>query len=665
MNMDPQQEMEELITLIEEHNERYYVMDAPVITDAQYDELMHRLLALEEAHPNWVRSYSPTKRVGGRVLDKFEKVPFATQKLSLANGFSKEDLLDFHQRVVKAVGEATYTMEYKYDGLTVVLFYEEGLFVRGATRGDGFVGEDITENLRTIPNIPLRLKEPVSLEVRGEVFMDRKGFEALNRQREEEGEALFANPRNAAAGSLRQLDTKAVAKRPLDIFVFSLESSLDFLESHSQSLSYLESLGFKVSRVEKAKSIEDVLAYVDTVDRIRKELPYDIDGLVLKVDDLNLRRQLGQTEKTPKWALAYKFAPEVEETLLEGITIQVGRTGVLTPVAELTPVLISGSTVSRATLHNQDYITDKDIRIGDWVFVRKAGEIIPEVVRVDLDRRRDDLVPYTIPNVCPECHGPAYRDPEEADVKCLNASCPAQLRRKMEHFVSKGAMNIEGLGPRQVRRFMEAGLIKDLSHIYELKDKKEAILQMENFKDKSYNNLVEAIEASRERPLSRLVYALGIPFVGEKTAKLLTRRFPSMDRLAQATVEELSAVEEVGEVIARETRAFFDNPENQDLILRLKAKGLNMEEAQTPTMESTVEPTPITGKKFVLTGTLPSMTREEATALIEAHGGQVVGSVSKKTDYVLAGEAAGSKLAKAQSLGIPVLDQEEFLALLP
>jgi DNA ligase (NAD+) len=661
MNIDPVREMDELIQTIEHHNDLYYVQDAPVLSDGEYDALVKRLLALEDAHPGLVRPYSPTKRVGGRVLDKFEKVPFATQKLSLANAFSAEDLLAFDQRVQKMVGPVTYTVEYKYDGLTVVLYYEEGVFVRGATRGDGTTGEDITENLKTIPNLPLRLRQPASLEVRGEVFMNRAGFEALNQMRSDEGEALFANPRNAAAGSLRQLDTKAVAQRPLDIFIFSLESDLPQLKSHRESLNYLQELGFKVSQAKPFSAMEDVLTYIQEVDGQRKTLPYDIDGLVIKVDDLHLRQELGQTEKSPRWAIAYKFAPEVEETLLEKILIQVGRTGVLTPVAQLQPVLISGSTVARATLHNQDYIWEKDIREGDWVFVRKAGEIIPEVVRVDLSRRKPDVPIYTIPTICPECQGPTYRDPEEADVKCLNASCPAQVRRKMEHFVSKGALNIEGLGPRQLRKFIDNGLLSDLSHIFELKDKKEALLQMEKTGEKSFENLVAAVADAKNRSLARLIYALGIPFVGEKTAKLLAARFKSMDNLKNASAEDLSTVDEVGDVIARETVAFFSNPENLDLLERLRQKGLKMEEegsALAPISQR------LAGKKFVLTGTLPTMTRDEAKALIEEHGAQVVGSVSKKTDYVLAGEAAGSKLEKAVSLGVSVIDEETFLAML-
>lgn len=661
MKKDPIQKMDELIQIIEKHNELYYEQDAPEISDAEYDRLMKDLMDLEAKYPQDVRPYSPTKRVGGRVLDKFDKVPFTTPKLSLSNGFSKEDLLDFDMRIQKAVGQVTYTVEYKYDGLTVVLYYEEGIFVRGATRGDGTTGEDITENLKTVRNIPLRLSSEKTLEVRGEVYMDRDGFDALNRKREKAGLALFANPRNAAAGSLRQLDTKAVAQRPLDVFVFSLESEEPGLKSHSESLEYLENLGFKVSQAQRFSSMKEVLEYVDQVENTRHDLPYDIDGLVVKVDDLQVRQELGHTEKSPRWALAYKFAPEEEETLLEKIQIQVGRTGVLTPVAHLRPVKISGSTVSRATLHNQDYIRDKDIREGDWVFVRKAGEIIPEVVRVDLSRRKEDAVPFILPETCPECHGPTYRDPDEADVKCLNVSCPAQVRRKMAHFVSKGAMNIEGLGPKQMRKFIDHGLISDFSQIYELKERKEEILQLEKSGEKSFENLVAAIEDSKDRSLARLIYALGIPFVGEKTAKLLAARFPSMEKLEKATEEELSAIDEVGDVIARETRAFFDNPENLELIERLGKKGLKMEEdvEETAPVSNLLE-----GKKFVLTGTLPDMTRDEAKAIIEANGGKVVGSVSKKTDYVLAGEAAGSKLEKAQKLGVAILDKEAFLGML-
>ncbi|MBF7097262.1 NAD-dependent DNA ligase LigA [Alkalibacter mobilis] len=659
MSKDPKAEILELIEEIEKHNKLYYNADSPVIDDYTYDMMMKRLAELEEEYPEYSFSYSPSKRVGGNPLEKFQKVEFTTPKLSLTNAFSDEDLRAFDQRLAKLTDDFTYSMEYKYDGLTVVLYYEDGIFVRGATRGDGVIGEDVTENLRTIKNIPLRLNEPETLEVRGEVYIDKANFERLNEKRIEDDENLFANPRNAAAGSIRQLDSKVTAARPLDIFVFSLESGgSQGFKTHSQSLEYLSKLGFKTSRCVKADNIDQVIRFCHELERTRGELPYEIDGLVVKVDELEKRTEMGQTEKSPRWAIAYKFPPEEKETVVESIQVQVGRTGVLTPVANLKPVLISGSVVSRATLHNQDYITEKDIREGDVVLIRKAGEIIPEVVRVNKDHRDKSSEPYVIPVTCPECGGPTHRNPEEADVKCLNVSCPAQIRRKIVHFVSKKAMNIEGMGPKQVQKFIEKGIISDISDIYDLKDKKDDIMALENSGEKSFINMVNAIEDSRKRPLSRLIFALGIPFVGEKTSKLLAERYETMDNLSQSTLEELQKIDEVGSVIAEETRAFFDNPENIQLIDKLKDKGLNMSEGKKSVTNL------FKGKKFVLTGTLPTLKRDEAKKIIEENGGSVVGSVSKKTDYVLAGEAAGSKLEKALSLDVAVIDEDTFLSMI-
>jgi DNA ligase (NAD+) len=660
MVKDPKQEIIELVEEIEKHNKLYYEQDAPVIEDSTYDDLMNRLIELEDKYPMHSLDYSPTKRVGGKALEKFQKVVFDTPKLSLANAFEEGDLIAFDNRVKKAAGDLRYAMEYKFDGLTVVLFYQDGVFVRGATRGDGEVGEDVTENLRTVKNIPLRLKEKATLEVRGEVYIEKDEFFKLNDERKKAGENLFANPRNAAAGSIRQLDSKATAKRPLDIFVFNLESSQDSeFSSHSESLEYLKALGFKTSPLKIAKTMTEVLEFCKKAEEERSKLPYDIDGLVVKVDDFEKREILGTTGKSPKWAIAYKFPAEVKETLVESIQVQVGRTGALTPVAHLKPVLISGSVVSRATLHNEDYISQRDIREGDWVFVRKAGEIIPEVIKVNMDKRGPETQPYSLPKNCPECGGPIHRNEGEADRKCLNVSCPAQVRRKMEHFVSKGAMNIEGLGPKQIRKFIDHHIIEEISDIYKLEEKKEKILSLDNSGEKSYEKLIASIEESKTRPLSRLIYALGIPFVGEKISKVLALRYGDIYKLGNAKVEDLLSIDEIGKVIAEETRAFFDNPDNMALIKKLQMLGLNTSEETTA-----ASATALKGKKFVLTGTLPTLKRDEAKALIEKNGGAVIGSVSKNTDYVLAGEAAGSKMDKARSLGVKIIDEDAFKAML-
>lgn len=660
MVKDPKEEIIELVEEIERHDKLYYEQDAPEIEDVEYDDLIKRLIELEDKYPMYALEYSPTKRVGGKALEKFDKVVFDTPKLSLANAFDENDLTAFDARVRKAVGDLKYAMEYKFDGLTVVLFYEDGVFVRGATRGDGETGEDVTENLRTVKNIPLKLKQKATLEVRGEVYMEKAGFFKLNEERKKNGENLFANPRNAAAGSIRQLDSKATAKRPLDIFVFNLERCREReFTSHSESLEYLKDLGFKTSPLKFARNIDEVLEFCKIAEGEREDLPYEIDGLVLKVDEFDKREALGTTGKSPKWAIAYKFPAEIKETLVESIQVQVGRTGVLTPVAHLKPVLISGSVVSRATLHNEDYISERDIREGDWVFVRKAGEIIPEVIKVNMDKRGPETQPYTLPNKCPECNGPTHRNEGEADRKCLNASCPAQVRRKMEHFVSKGAMNIEGLGPKQIKKFIDNNIIEEISDIYKLAEKKNEILSLENSGDKSYEKLITSIEQSKSRPLSRLIYALGIPFVGEKISKILAYKYKDIYKLADADINDLLSIDEIGDVIAEETKAFFENPDNVALIEKLQKLGLNMKEEDAATKSDAFK-----GKKFVLTGTLPTMKRDEAKAIIEKNGGSVTGTVSKNTDYVLAGESAGSKLDKARSLGVEIIDEQTFQSML-
>ncbi len=520
-NHDIISEMDRLITYIEEQNRRYYDEDSPVVSDYDYDRALRRLEDLEASHPELKRPDSPTERVGGTPSEAFEKVHYTTPKLSLADAFSYDELRAFDRRVKKAVPDVRYCLENKFDGLTVVLNYENGLFARGSTRGDGNVGEDITANLKTIKRIPLRLTEPVTLEVRGEVLMFKAGFEALNAERDAAGEAPFANPRNAAAGSLRQLDPKLCAERPLDIFVFNLESidGLTFA-SHNESLTYLEKLGFHVSPFKVYGSIDEIIMKIEEMHAGgRDALPYEIDGMVIKVDAIAQREILGQTAKTPRWAIAYKFPPEEKETIVKAVTIQVGRTGALTPVAELDPVLLAGSTISRATLHNADYIAEKDIRVGDHVLIRKAGDVIPEVVRSLADKRDGTETVFDMPESCPECGDKTVRLPGEAVTKCVNVNCPAQIFRRIVHFASRDAMNIEGLGPAVVRALLDRKLICDIKDIYVLKNQREALTAIDKMGDKSADNLIEAIETSKSRPLSKLVYALGIPLVGQSSAK--------------------------------------------------------------------------------------------------------------------------------------------------
>ena len=653
-------EMNRLIAFIEEQNRRYYDEDAPVVSDYDYDRALRELEDLEAAHPELKRPDSPTERVGGTPSEAFEKVNYTTPKLSLADAFSYDELRAFDERVKKNVPDVRYCLENKFDGLTVVLNYENGLFVRGSTRGDGSVGEDITANLKTIKRIPLRLTEPVTLEVRGEVLMYKEGFKALNAERDAAGEALFANPRNAAAGSLRQLDPKLCAERPLDIFVFNLESASDLtFSSHDESLSYLKKLGFHVSPVKVYDSMAEIIAEIEQMHiGGRDALPYEIDGMVIKVDDIAQREILGQTAKTPRWAIAYKFPPEEKETVVKAVTVQVGRTGALTPVAELDPVLLAGSTISRATLHNADYIAEKDIRIGDHVLIRKAGDVIPEVVRPLTDKRDGTETAFEMPETCPECGEKTVRLPGEAVTKCVNVNCPAQIFRRIVHFASRDAMNIEGLGPAVVRALLDRKLIADIADIYTLKNQRESLTAIDKMGKKSVDNLIKAIETSKSRPLSKLVFSLGIPLVGQSGAKALAVHFGSMDAIAGASFEELTGIPDVGQRMAEAVIDFFESEANRHIISDLKAAGLTMTE-EMPSQNDTS----LAGKTFVLTGTLPSMGRREAKALLERCGAKVSGSVSKKTNYVVAGENPGSKAEKAASLGVPIIDEQALLAM--
>ena len=656
--MSDAQEILELRRELNQANYEYYVKDDPTISDYDYDHKLRRLEELEEAHPELVTPDSPTQRVGGKALESFTQVTHRVPLESLQDVFDFDELRAFDQRVRGVEPKVSYSVEPKVDGLSVALEYQDGQFVRGATRGDGLVGEDVTENLKTVKSIPLSIHDvPGTLIVRGEVYMPKKVFHALNEEREKRGEALFANPRNAAAGSLRQLDPKIAAQRRLDIAVFNIQwaENEDF-HSHTQGINYLADKGFKVIPHVICSSIEEAVAQVQAIGEGRENYPFDIDGAVIKVDDLAQRQTLGSTAKFPRWAAAYKYPPEVKTSRLTDIVIQVGRTGVLTPKAVLEPVRLAGTTVTNATLHNQDFITEKDIRIGDTVLVRKAGEIIPEVLSVVMEKRPDDAVPYRFPEVCPECGAPVARDEDGAHIRCTGAECPAQLLRNLAHFASRDAMDIEGLGIAVVENLVKAGLVKTPGDLYFLRE--EDVAELERMGKKSAQNLLSAIEKSKSQDLSRLLFAFGIRQVGQKAGKILAQRFGSLDNLQAATVEELTQVDDIGAITAQSIVDWFASPQSQHLIARLKEAGVNMQAEQKG------EDQRFAGKTFVLTGTLDRFTRAEATKMIEDRGGKAAGSVSKKTTYVVAGEAAGSKLRKAQELGVPVLTQEEFLALM-
>ena len=643
----------------------YYENDAPVISDYEYDAMFRELGDLEAAFPELDSPTSPTKRVGGKALDKFEKFTHTVQMGSLTDVFSYDELFDFVKKTDTVLGAAEYSVEPKIDGLSVSLIYENGKFTRGATRGDGFVGEDVTENLKTIKTIPLELKEPIPyLCVRGEVYMPRAVFEQLNKVREEEGLALFANPRNAAAGSLRQLDPKIAASRRLAIFVFNLQEGDLYTDdrkptTHLETLERLSELGFTVlTETVKAVGYDAVAKHVEYLGNKRPELAFDMDGAVIKVNDLAGRKTVGEGTSTPKWAVAYKYPPEEKKTKLLSIDIQVGRTGVLTPAANLEPVRLAGTTVSRATLHNINFITERDIRIGDTVVVRKAGEIIPEILEsVKSDRDGSETV-FEMPKVCPSCGHPVVRDEcgDGAAIRCVYAGCPAQNARGIVHFASKGAMNIDGLGPQVVELLLSNGKIKDIADLYTLRI--EDIETLERMGRKSAENLVNAIEESKQRGLERLLYALGVRQVGEVAAESIARKMRTIDACMSASVDDFTTVEDIGEITATALVEFFLDESSHELIERLKELGVKTD-ATAEEREET-----LAGLTFVLTGTLPTMTRDEASALIKQAGGKVSGSVSKKTSYVVAGEEAGSKLTKANELGVPVLDEEGLMRLL-
>ena len=656
--MDYKSEMKALRDRLNEAGYRYYVLDDPAMDDYEYDRLLRRLEELEAEHPEEITPDSPTQRVGGAALESFAQVEHPVPLESLQDVFSPEEVEEFAQRMEEALDAVSYSVEPKVDGLSVALEYRDGVFLRGATRGDGRVGEDVTENLRTIRSIPMVLPEKLPrLIVRGEVFMPKNVFHKLNRQREELGEPLFANPRNAAAGSLRQLDPKVCAKRLLDIRVFNLQLAEGrTFASHSETLDYIASQGFQTIPHKVLDKVSEVNAEIVRLGESREELPFDMDGAVVKLNSLPDRAVAGSTAKCPRWAVAYKYPPERKPSRVLDIVVQVGRTGVLTPKVVVEPVRLAGTTVTNATLHNQDFIEEKDIRIGDTVVLQKAGEIIPEVVEVLRDLRPEGTEPYRLPEVCPVCGAAVVRDEDGAFNRCTGAECPAQLHRNLTHFASRDAMDIDGMGPAVMRQLIDKGLVRTPADLYFLTAGQLA--DLERMGKKSAQNAVDAIAASKTRGLERLLFALGIRQVGQKAGKILAARFGSFDALAQAGEEELTAIDDVGGVTAAYIREWIASPQSQHLIGRLKEAGVSMEAARQSAGEQ------FRGMTFVLTGALEKFTRDEAAALIEARGGKASGSVSKKTTYVVAGENAGSKLRKAEELGIPVLTEEEFAAML-
>lgn len=656
---DYKDELAFLRAYLTEQGYLYYVLDAPVIPDYEYDRLNRRLEELEAEHPEEITPDSPTQRVGGKILDAFQPYAHEVPLESLQDVFNEGEVAAFCEKMEEALGPmAEYSVEPKVDGLSVALEYRDGVFVRGATRGDGRVGEDVTENLRTVRSIPMTLPEKLPrLIVRGEVYMARSVFESINAKRELEGKPLMANPRNAAAGSLRQLDSKICAQRQLDIAVFNLQlaEGREFT-SHAETLDYLASQRFKVIPHKTLRGTSEIQTEIFRINDERMDYPFDIDGAVVKVNSLSDRTILGSTAKFPKWAVAYKYPPEKKYATVTDIVVQVGRTGVLTPKAVLTPVRLAGTTVTSATLHNQDFITEKDIRIGDTVLVQKAGEIIPEILSVDLTKRPEGTKPYTLPEVCPVCGAPVVRDEDGAALRCTGAECPAQLQRNITHFASRDAMDIDGLGIAVVENLVNAGLVKTPGDLYFLEAGKVA--ELDRMGKRSAQKLLEAIERSKTRDLSRLLFAFGIRQVGQKAGKVLAARFRTLDALQGATLEELTGVDDIGAITAQSLLDWFASPQSQHLIGRLREAGVNMEAEEQGSDQR------FAGMTFVLTGSLERFTRDEASKMIEDRGGKVSSSVSKKTSYVVAGAAAGSKLRKAQDLGVPVLTEEEFLALM-
>ena len=646
--------MDELIKLIDKANYEYYTLDKPTITDQEYDRYMGQLQPLEEKYPELKRDNSPTTRVGGQVIDEFKKVTHEIPMLSLGNVFNEDEIMAFDERVKKVVPNPKYVAELKIDGLSVSLVYEKGKLVRAATRGDGVTGEDITHNARTIKSIPLTIKQPIDIEVRGEIYMSKASFKRLN----ENGEN-FANPRNAAAGSVRQLDSKVAASRNLDCFIYHLPDPEDYnIYTHFDALKFMKELGFVTNpNNKKINDIKELLSYIDNWTEKRSTLPYEIDGIVIKVNDISDQQKLGFTARTPKWATAYKFPAEEVLTKVKDIIFTVGRTGQVTPSADLEPVRVMGSVISRATLHNEDYVVSKDIRVGDIVSIKKAGDVIPEVVKVITGRRDGTEQKFQMIDKCPICHEPLTRKEEEAAYYCTNEHCPAKKQEKLIHFTSRHAMNIEGFGDRIIEDFYNLGYLKDYDDFYNLKDHQEELRELEGFGSKSINNLLTQIENSKHNSLERLLFALSIRHVGTKTANILAKNFGNLDKLMNASFEDISNIRDIGPIIAKSVVNYFNKPENQELIKRLKNHHLNIVYLK----ETTSNVTGFTDKTFVLTGSLERFTRDEAKEKIEALGGIVTSSVSKKTDVVIAGIEAGSKLQKAKDLGITVWNENTFI----
>lgn len=654
--------IKELRNLIDQYNQAYYLKDNPNVSDFEYDALMNELKMLELENPEYDDPNSPSRRVGGAVLDIFQKVIHSSPLLSLDNAYNADDLKAFDSRIRKEIGsDVSYTVEYKIDGLTVALLYDNGRLVRGATRGDGYTGEDVTENVKTIKSLPLTINHKEPLEVRGEVFLSKDSFVRLNEKQNLLGKAPFANPRNAAAGSLRQLDSKIAAARSLDIYVFDILSGLDTLDATNQEDAFkqLGTWGFNTANLSRFDAIDDVIEYTQQMIDIRHGLPYEIDGLVVKVNSFDARAKLGSTAKSPRWAIAYKFPAELASTVIRDIQVQVGRTGVITPLAIFEPVLVAGSTIGKATLHNQDYIDEKDIRIGDTVYVQKAGDVIPAVVSVDQTKRPLEAVRFVLPSHCPICDSETLRRPGEAALRCINENCPAKLKRLLIHFVSRTAMNIDGFGDALVEQFIDKGLIETLADIYKLSEHKEALKTFDGFGEKSVTKLLSAIEASKNNDYYRLIAGLGIPLIGEKAAKTLAKHYSNIELLMEASLDDLISIDEIGDKMAMSIMQYFGQPDAIALIERLKEYGVNMTSSQKIDKNGVLY-----GKTIVVTGTLLKYTRDGIKDVIEKNGGKAAGSVSAKTDYVVVGENAGSKADKAVQLGVKILSEDEFEQLL-
>ncbi len=651
--------MNELIEILNQANYNYYVLDHPTITDQEYDKYLRELIKLEEKHPELKREDSPTSRVGGTVIDTFNKIVHEVPMMSLSNVFNESEIVAFDERIRKEIKNPNYVTELKIDGLSVSLLYEKGKLVRGATRGDGVTGEDITHNVKTIKSIPLSLTRPLDIEVRGEIYMSKKSFEDLNEKRVQKGEEPFANPRNAAAGSVRQLDSSVAASRNLDAFLYHIPEPEKYdIHSQEQALNFMKELGFVVNpNIRVVHNLTELLDFTNYWTEHRNDLPYEIDGIVIKLNDLEGQKRLGYTAKYPKWATAYKFPATLALTKLKDIKFTVGRTGQVTPNAILEPVILMGSTISKTTLHNEDYVKERDIRIGDTVAIKKAGDVIPEVVKVIEERRTGDEIPFVMTTECPICHSKLVRKETEAAYYCVNEHCDAKRMEGLIHFVSRNAMNIEGFGDRIIEDFYNMGYLKNIVDFYELYQYKEELMELEGFGEKKIQNLLDSIEQSKESSLERLLFALGIRYVGSKTAKILAQQFKNIDHLMQQDFASLRSIKDIGDVIAKSIVTYFKQDKNLEIIQGLKDHGINMKYLGTEINEETE----FTGKTFVLTGSLEHTTREGAKALIESLGGNVTGSVSKKTDVVVVGANPGSKYTKAQSLNIPIWQEQEFI----